>query len=210
LGLSYRLSKKAIKSALKDTIEVELKGIKGEFKNNGGSTLRDAVDGMIATTIANQVDIRNIKHDQNYLLDSAKDHSDLLNQINISLKENEARVKHILHSSATFETDSEGNYIWVSRHWSNISGLTLPEALGKGWIDYIHPDDRLSVVDQWYRTVSTHADFGPVMLRYVNPVTHKTVPVILQASPIFDPESDLVGYVGSVDVLDSEYNEPKL
>ncbi|HEX4891895.1 MAG TPA: PAS domain S-box protein [Hyphomicrobiaceae bacterium] len=40
-----------------------------------------------------------------------------------------------------------GNRIWGSPQWEQFTGLTLPESVGLGWLDAIHPDDRELTMD---------------------------------------------------------------
>lgn len=46
LGAIYRIFKNGMRNILSDLVETEIKPIQEQFKNNGGSTLKDAVDRM--------------------------------------------------------------------------------------------------------------------------------------------------------------------
>ena len=50
--------------------------------------------------------------------------------------------------------DSDGNRDYLNQPWLTFTGLTRNEALGKGWLEAIHPDDRdilLTTIDRAYR-----------------------------------------------------------
>jgi PAS domain S-box-containing protein len=40
-----------------------------------------------------------------------------------------------------------GNRIWGSPQWEHFTGLTLPQSVGLGWLDAVHPDDRELTMD---------------------------------------------------------------
>jgi PAS domain S-box-containing protein len=48
-----------------------------------------------------------------------------------------------------FRTTPDGNTTYVNPRWSELSGLTLEEAVGNGWLNAVHPDDREIVVEYW-------------------------------------------------------------
>jgi PAS domain S-box-containing protein len=55
-----------------------------------------------------------------------------------------------------FETDSAGRCTFANLRWSEIAGMALEDALGEGWIEAIHPQDRQRVVALWAPAVRTH------------------------------------------------------
>lgn len=51
--------------------------------------------------------------------------------------------------SGIWQTDMQGRLTYVSRRWSEITGLTLKKALGSGWTKTIHPDDIDDLLKNW-------------------------------------------------------------
>jgi PAS domain S-box-containing protein len=47
-----------------------------------------------------------------------------------------------------FHTGPEGNCLWVNPRWCELAGMGPDEALGRGWVNAIHPDDRARVFDE--------------------------------------------------------------
>lgn len=45
--------------------------------------------------------------------------------------------------------DSEGRCNYVNDRWCQMTGLTIDEAIGEGWKEAIHPEDRGGVVTRW-------------------------------------------------------------
>ncbi|MFG0331712.1 MAG: diguanylate cyclase domain-containing protein [Phycisphaerales bacterium] len=62
----------------------------------------------------------------------------------------ELEAMHAASPLGLFMTDLEGNCIRVNAQYEAISGLAGEEALGQGWVDAIHPDDRERVFREWY------------------------------------------------------------
>src|SRR5688572_705612 len=58
-----------------------------------------------------------------------------------------------------FETDADGNCLFVNRRWCELAGLSPAEAAGQGWVSALHPDDRERVFDRWYRAAREGSEF---------------------------------------------------
>ena len=73
-----------------------------------------------------------------------------------TLHENEERFRRLSASSPVgiFQTDVEGACEYTNPQWQQITGLTLEEGLGNGWVDAIVPDDRDTVLANWKDRIS--------------------------------------------------------
>lgn len=49
-----------------------------------------------------------------------------------------------------FHTDHLGYTTYVNTQWSKISGLSMEEAEGDGWLDAVHPEDKVFTQEGWY------------------------------------------------------------
>ena len=60
------------------------------------------------------------------------------------LRESEERYQNLAKISPVgiFRTDENGATTYVNPMWCQISGLSLAEAMGDGWLKAVHPDDR--------------------------------------------------------------------
>jgi PAS domain S-box-containing protein len=69
-----------------------------------------------------------------------------------AVRQSEEKYRAIAdHSPAgIFQTDTQGDCIYVNPHYSEITGLTLAEALGQGWSQALHPEDKQRIFDGWY------------------------------------------------------------
>lgn len=48
-----------------------------------------------------------------------------------------------------FHTDATGFTTYVNPYWTFISGMQADKALGNGWFDAVHPDDREALLKSW-------------------------------------------------------------
>lgn len=95
-----------------------------------------------------------------------------------------------------FRTDEKGWTTYVNQRWCEISGMPPEEAMGDGWLNAVHPDDRNHLKSEWYDSAhqnqSSAADY-----RFVHP--DGTVAwVIGQALPEKDASGKVIGYVGAI------------
>ncbi len=99
-----------------------------------------------------------------------------------SLKRSEQRYQTLAEVSPVgiFNTNAEGQCIYVNERYSEITGLPQEKFFGTGWAETLHPDDRDRVFQEWdycaktgfpyageYRIVSTQ---GKVVWVYVQAV----------------------------------------
>jgi PAS domain S-box-containing protein len=58
-----------------------------------------------------------------------------------------------------FQTDERGDATFVNPRWLELTGLSLAQAMGKGWSDALHPDDRDRVFHEWYEASQQGREF---------------------------------------------------
>ena len=113
-------------------------------------------------------------------------------------RESEERYKNLATISPVgiFRTDQNGATTYVNPMWCHISGLSVDEALGDGWLSAVHPDDKESLTKGWQETTRLHkASFADY--RFVRPDGTVTC-VMGQAIPEMNSENQIVGYVGTI------------
>jgi PAS domain-containing protein len=105
------------------SIASRIDSIECQFKPNGGSTMRDAVDG---------IDARVCRVEEAVQL-----HSQVSNLIMLD------------SGIAVFETDVRGDFVSTNRTYQRLVGRTLEEVRGKGWINCVAEPDRNEVFAEW-------------------------------------------------------------
>ncbi|QOX77782.1 PAS domain-containing protein [Trichlorobacter lovleyi] len=139
--------------------------------------------GMIGITIASAIYLR-----QQRLSQQAED----------ELRAQEALYASLTTASPTgvFQTDPHGACCYVNERWSAIAGLPLEQALGDGWAQALHPEDRAKVFEEWQRSVAGQRPFS-LEYRFMRP-DGSVAWVYGQSAEIFDSKGGIVGYVGTI------------
>ncbi len=68
-----------------------------------------------------------------------------------ALRKSQERYQTLAEMSPVgiFHTDAEGGYHYVNERWCEISGLSASQALGDGWQQSLHREDRARVLEAW-------------------------------------------------------------
>jgi PAS domain S-box-containing protein len=119
-------------------------------------------------------------------------------EVSRELADSESRYQALVHASpvGTFETDAFGACTFVSQRWCEIAGLSQRAALGGGWADALHPDDRTRVYALWGESARSGAPFVAEyrMRRPDGGVTW----VLGQATRTVDEDGRTRAYVGTI------------
>jgi PAS domain S-box-containing protein len=108
-----------------------------------------------------------------------------------------------------FRTDAEGHCLYVNERWCVIAGMTPEEALGEGWNQAIHPDDRARVFTEWYESAQQRLPFQSEY-RFRRP-DGVTTWVFGQSVAQILPSGEATGYIGTVtDITTSKQAEEAL
>jgi PAS domain S-box-containing protein len=59
-----------------------------------------------------------------------------------------------------FETDANSECLYTNTSWQEIFGVSLIESLTGDWKEFLHPDDRESVSEQWSQTLTNMKAFS--------------------------------------------------
>ena len=117
------------------------------------------------------------------------------------LESSEERFRQLAMSVPVgiFETDAEGNCIYVNDRWCFLAGISAERAMGAGWTRALHPEDREKVLRQW--TEFTH---GPTAGSFSVETRFKTPDgrinwVSARATALRDAAGNLAGHIGTID-----------
>ncbi|GJE78568.1 PAS domain-containing protein [Methylorubrum suomiense] len=99
-------------------------------------------------------------------------------------------------------TDHLGSLTYVGQQWHHLTGQETSTALGMGWHDSLHPDDRAFIVDSFAEACQRQTEF--MLLFRLQRTDGSHVWVLGGASPSFTPlTEEFVGFLGVL----SEYGE---
>jgi PAS domain S-box-containing protein len=114
-----------------------------------------------------------------------------------ALRESRARFKTLAESlpQMIWTCTRDGYTDYLSRQWLDYTGRSEAQQLGKGWLEQVHPDDRVKVEMQWSLVVGTGDTFDmSYRIRRVDGVYRwfKT-----RAVPLRDPAGRILKWFGS-------------
>ncbi len=66
-----------------------------------------------------------------------------LDQANLQITASERRYRQVLHNlrEVVFQTDANGAWTLLNLAWTEITGYSMEESLGRCYADFLHPDD---------------------------------------------------------------------
>jgi PAS domain S-box-containing protein len=109
----------------------------------------------------------------------------------------EAKFKSYVNQSpiAIYTTDIEGKFMYANNTWLDIVGMNLEEALGDGWMNAIHPEDKKQVETNWNKSIQSGGKWN-YEYRFINK-NKKVTWVEGTAKELFNEENKLIGYLGT-------------
>ncbi|MDP2849417.1 MAG: PAS domain S-box protein [Humidesulfovibrio sp.] len=115
-----------------------------------------------------------------------------------ALRQSEQRFRNLLDLSPVgiFETDADGNCLFVNKRWQEFSGLSLAQAVDRGWLNAIHPEDTNAVFSEWIEAAERNRDFS-LEYRFLKP-DGKTTWLTGNATAWRDDTGEVQGYFGTV------------
>ena len=128
-----------------------------------------------------------------------------------ALRESEQRFVTLAAAApvAIFRINQDNSCTYVNEFWTQITGQEANVALGYGWINTIHPDDREQIHQQWTQALIQQAPYQGEG-RCIRP--DGTINFYhCQALPEFDDNGVFVGYIGTLtDISDRKQAEIQL
>ncbi|NJN22255.1 MAG: PAS domain S-box protein [Leptolyngbya sp. RL_3_1] len=124
-------------------------------------------------------------------------------QAEADLQQSQQRYANLSQAAPVgiFQTDAEGNCIYVNSLWCQMAGMTPEQAQGTGWVQGMHPEDRQTVAAEWYRAAQAQQPFR-LEYRFQTPQGQVTW-VFGQAIAELDADGEVTGYIGTItDITD--------
>ncbi|MGE5655504.1 MAG: PAS domain S-box protein [Actinomycetota bacterium] len=132
-------------------------------------------------------------------------------RVEAALKESEERFRVLVNSAPVgiFQTDPAGDCVFVNPRWLEITGLPLAAAIGPGWAETLHPDERQSVFGDWYEAALSGREFAREC-RLLTP-EGELVWVFARAVAMRGATGTITGYFGTLtDISDRKQAESAL
>ena len=154
--------------------------------------------GFISTLL---ISIFENSHELNLVPDNIyfylKGKIDILQSFVFGNKFNKEKVLH--EPSIIFQRNVAGDCVYASPNWTKISGAENEiEALGKGWQNYIHPDDIERVKKSWDKAIKSKQN---ITFEYRYGTKENPIPVKCIANVLRDSEGQFIGFLGTIELL---------
>jgi PAS domain S-box-containing protein len=128
-----------------------------------------------------------------------------------ALRESESRFRALTNASpvGVYQADPQGNAVFLNPAMERMMGMSAAQAMGKGWMESVHPEDRERVFREWLAAIEAGRDFSSEY-RFLAP-SGKVTWARGYGSAIRDPSGVSTGYVAVVvDLTDRLAMEQRL
>lgn len=128
-----------------------------------------------------------------------------------ALRESEARFRNMADNAPVmvWVTERDGRCTYLSRRWLEFTGQAPETALGFGWLDAIHPDDRAET-ETAFREANEKQEIFCIDYR-ARRHDGEWRWVIDAAAPRFADDGTFLGYIGSaIDITERKQAENRL
>ncbi len=139
----------------------------------------------------------------------------------VDITEHRETVEQLRESRARFKTLAESlpQLVWtclrdgycdyVSRQWLEYTGAPEEQQLGTGWLEHVHPDDRMKVRTEWARVVGTGDVYDETFRIRRHDGVYRSFKA--RAVPLRDPAGRILKWFGSnTDIEDFVESEQRL
>ena len=121
-----------------------------------------------------------------------------LEESNRALEAAEIKYRELVQKSPAgiFQTDPAGKFVFVSKGWQKVAGLTMDEAINAGWENAVHPDDKEKILSEW---LASDAEQRPFRCEYrLRSPEGKITWVNAESEQLNDSNGRITGYLGAL------------
>jgi PAS domain S-box-containing protein len=128
-----------------------------------------------------------------------------------ALRENEQRFVTLSQASpiTIFQFDANSACIYINPRWTEMTGYSAEAALGMGWVETLHPDDRDRLTQEWLQWSQTaqsqdlYQNEGRIVRSDGSKMWYS-----IEALPVVDANNSVTGYIGTLsDITDRKQAE---
>ena len=111
------------------------------------------------------------------------------------------KIQHLFETLALvspvgiFRTDQDGYTTYVNPRYSELTGLSPEEAIGRGWLHAVHPDDKEKLIESWLSDLASQKESG-AEYRFLRS-DGSIIWVLGNAVPEWI-DNEIVGYIGTI------------
>ncbi len=127
------------------------------------------------------------------------------------LRKSEQQYRSLVIATAqiVWQTNSNGQVVEDIPTWRNLTGQSMEECMGNGWVNALHPDDRERVANIWSHAVEEKSNYE-VEYRIRNRKGEYS-DYSVRGVPIIDKDGEIISWVGTcTDITDKKNYETQL
>ncbi|MGI0483881.1 PAS domain S-box protein [Pantanalinema rosaneae CENA516] len=90
-------------------------------------------------------------------------------RVETALRQSEEQYRSVVANlkEVIFQTDAAGIWTFLNPAWSEITGFSLEESLGRSFLDFVHPDDRQLNLDRFQPLIARRKEYCRHEIRYL-------------------------------------------
>jgi PAS domain S-box-containing protein len=157
---------------------------------------------VLARQIMAQLELRRALEERSRQLEASHADEQRLRLAQADLVDSEARFRNMADNTPVmmWVTDANGYCTYLNRGWYEFTGQSEEEALGYGWLDATHPEDKPIAEQAFIEDNTAQRPFrAEYRLRRADGTYRWAIDA---ASPRFGTDGEYLGYVGSVIDID--------
>ena len=114
------------------------------------------------------------------------------------ITQSERRFQSLSENSPVgiYRTNAKGDTTYVNPKWCQMSGFSFDDALGQGWIQAVHPDDREELIESWEKATSRQKN-SIAEYRFLRK-DGKIVWIYGEAITEYSHDGKILGYIGTL------------
>jgi PAS domain S-box-containing protein len=128
-----------------------------------------------------------------------------------ALRESEERYRALAMATAqaVWRADAKGNNVWTSESWHSLLGWESDKSRGRGWLEFVHPDDRHRVLRDWQECVKTGREHRIEFRMRARDGSYRYFEV--RGVPVRNPDRSVREWIGAnVDITERKRVEQEL
>jgi PAS domain S-box-containing protein len=131
--------------------------------------------------------------------------------LELALRESEERYRALAMASAqiVWRTDAAGSNLWTSDSWQSLLGWASDKARGRGWLDFVHADDRARVTQSWQESLRAGREYHTEFRMRAHDGSYRCFDV--RGVPVRNPDGTVREWIGAnVDITERKRIEQEL
>ncbi len=121
-----------------------------------------------------------------------------------NLRRGEQRLQALVAASTqvVWTTDAGGGVNWITTSWIDLTGESVDRAMGGGWLDRIHPDERENIIREWNAARDAKKVFDSTMRFLTRDGSYRWLRV--RTAPVLNDDGTIREWIGACVDVDME------